>query len=392
MKKRIILLGSTGSIGESALRVVRSLSDRLQVVGLAAGSQYERLWEQYLEFQPEAVALYEPEAAKALRSRLPKTVPCYCGPEGLCQLVEELEAELVLVAIVGTQGLRPTISALATGKDVALASKEVLVMAGEIVVDLARKCGRRLLPVDSEHNAIFQCLEGRRPEELRRIILTASGGPFRCTPKNALAHVTQEQALNHPTWKMGRKITIDSATLFNKGLELIEARWLFGVEVDRISVVIHPQSIIHSMVEFVDGSLLAQLSVSDMRVPIQYALTYPERLPSRVEPLNLVEVGSFSFEEPDLDRFPALQLAREAGKRGATFPCVLNAANEVAVQAFLEGALSFEGIALCVREVMERHAPVPGPSLEEIFEADRWARSEAKQWVKKRARPQSKAP
>ncbi|CAF0688985.1 1-deoxy-D-xylulose-5-phosphate reductoisomerase [Candidatus Methylacidithermus pantelleriae] len=385
MKKRIILLGSTGSIGENALRVARSLPDRVEIVGLAAGSNHELLWRQYQEFRPQAVALYDLQAAHALAKLLPREVPCLAGPEGLCHLVETLEADLVLVAIVGTAGLRPTLAAIRTGKDIALASKEVLVMAGAIVTAALHKYGRRLLPVDSEHNAIFQCLEGRNREELRRIILTASGGPFRSTPKEALAHVTQTEALTHPTWKMGRKITVDSATLFNKGLEVIEAHWLFGVGIDQIEVVIHPQSIVHSLVEWVDGSVLAQLSVSDMRLPIQYALTYPDRLPTEVAPLNLVQVGSLTFEAPDPERFPALELARQAARSGGTFPCVLNAANEVAVQSFLQGSLSFADIPRCVQEVMEQHRAVAHPCLEEILEVDRWARAQAEKWVKERA-------
>jgi 1-deoxy-D-xylulose-5-phosphate reductoisomerase len=285
---------------------------------------------------------------------------------------------------VGTAGLAPALAAIRAGKAIAVASKEILVLAGEEVTRAAAKHGVPILPVDSEHNAIFQCLAGEPPGHIRRLILTASGGPFRKTPAEDLRHVTPAQALKHPTWSMGRKITIDSATLFNKGLEMIEARWLFGVPMEQVDVVVHPQSIVHSLVEFVDGSQLAQLSHSDMCFPIQYAVTYPDRLPNRLRPLNLAEVGSLQFEAPDPGRFPALRLAREAGIMGGTLPAVLNAANEVAVPAFLEGTLRFPAIWETVEAVMQRHDVRLHPALGEILEADKWARLAAEEEVRRR--------
>jgi 1-deoxy-D-xylulose-5-phosphate reductoisomerase len=283
----------------------------------------------------------------------------------------------VLIAIVGTAGLQPALAAIRAGKDIAVASKEILVMAGEIVMNEARKHGVRVLAVDSEHSAIFQCLEGKSPESVRRLWLTASGGPFRTTPKSEFVNITVERALKHPSWVMGRKITIDSATLFNKGLEMIEARWLFDMPMQQVSVVVHPQSIVHSMVEFVDGSIIAQLSTPDMCLPIQYALTYPERRSScRVE-TNFAKIGTLTFEEPDLERFPSLNLARRAGDIGGTLPAVLNAANEVAVEAFCNRKISFSEITEVVSRTMERHEVVEHPTLDKILAADTWARSDA---------------
>jgi 1-deoxy-D-xylulose-5-phosphate reductoisomerase len=287
------------------------------------------------------------------------------------------EADVVLIAIVGTAGLQPALAAIRAGKDIAVASKEILVMAGEIVMREARAHGVRVLPVDSEHSAIFQCLDGREVETVRRLILTASGGPFRQTPREEFASITVERALKHPSWVMGRKITIDSATLFNKGLEMIEARWLFDIGMDRVSVVVHPQSVIHSMVEFVDGCMLAQLSTPDMCLPIQYALTYPDRATSERVQTNLAALGQLTFEEPDRERFPALDLAHRAGETGGTLPAVLNAANEVAVEAFVNRKISFPAISDTVRRVMDRHQVVAHPALDQILAADAWARQEA---------------
>ena len=287
------------------------------------------------------------------------------------------EADVVLIAIVGTAGLQPALAAIRAGKDIAVASKEILVMAGEIVMGEARKHGVRVLAVDSEHSAIFQCLDGKPSTSVRRLWLTASGGPFRTTPKEEFAAITVERALKHPSWVMGRKITIDSATLFNKGLEMIEARWLFDIEMARVSVVVHPQSVVHSMVEFVDGSMLAQLSTPDMCLPIQYALTYPDRLPSDRVQTSLTRLGSLTFEEPDLERFPALQLARKAGEVGGTLPAVLNAANEVAVEAFVNKRIRFPQISEIVQRTLARHEVVSKPTLEQIFAADAWARRAA---------------
>src|SRR5438034_2182916 len=305
------------------------------------------------------------------------TTRVYSGETGLQKLATLPAADIVLIAIVGTAGLCPALAAIRAGKDIAVASKEILVMAGEIVMNEARRQGVRVLAVDSEHSAIFQCLDGKPPESIRRLWLTASGGPFRTTPKSEFANITVERALKHPSWVMGRKITIDSATLFNKGLEMIEARWLFGVEIDRVSVVVHPQSVVHSLVEFVEGSMLAQLSTPDMCLPIQYALTYPDRAPSERVQTSLAKLGSLTFEEPDADRFPALNLARRAGEVGGTLPAVLNAANEMAVEAFCNCRINFEQISQTVASVMDRHQLVAHPSLDEILSADAWARTEA---------------
>jgi 1-deoxy-D-xylulose-5-phosphate reductoisomerase len=371
--KRVVVLGSTGSIGESALKVARDIPDRMTVVGLAALRSVDKLAAQAREFGVRQLALSNGALREDLRAAVPQA-QVHEGEEGLIALATLPEADLVLIAIVGTAGLRPALAALEAGKDIAVASKEILVMAGQIVMETAARHGRRVLPVDSEHNAIFQCLEDRDPATVRRIILTASGGPFRQWPAEQLASVTVEQALRHPTWEMGRKITIDSATLFNKGLEMIEARWLFGVEMDRVDVIVHPQSIIHSMVEFIDHSVLAQLSKSDMCFPIQYAVTWPERVPNSLEPLDFAKLAKLDFEAPRRADFPALDLARRAGEVGGTLPSVLNAANEVAVAAFLERSISFPAIWETVARTMDAHANVERPDLEEILAADAWAR------------------
>ncbi len=374
--KRVVILGSTGSIGESAIKVARDLPGRMRVTGLAARSSWEMLGRQATEFGVSEVALSDADSAGSLRRNWDGG-RVLDGDEGLVELASKAEADLVLIAIVGTAGLRPALAALESGKDIAVASKEILVMAGEAVMETAARHGRRVLPVDSEHNAIFQCLEDRDRDSVRRIILTASGGPFRQTPAEDLAGVTVAQALKHPTWDMGQKITIDSATLFNKGLEMIEARWLFEVEMARVDVVVHPQSIVHSMVEFIDHSVLAQLSHSDMCFPIQYAVTWPERVTNTLEPLDFAALGRLDFEAPRLSDFPALGLARESGERGGTLPAVMNAANEVAVAAFLGGRVCFPAIWETVGEVMSSHENVEHPALTEIVEADAWAREEA---------------
>ncbi len=375
--RNVVVLGSTGSIGESSLKVARDLPDRMRLVGLAANRSGARLGEQMAEFGIQEGCLSDATCLDKARAAAPSGARIRAGEEGLVELATLPEADLVLVAIVGTAGLKPALAAIEAGKDIAVASKEILVMAGETVMEAARRKGVKVLPVDSEHNAIFQCLEGRATEEVSRLILTASGGPFRTLPREELAHVTVERALKHPTWEMGRKITIDSATLFNKGLEMIEARWLFDMGMDRVDVVVHPQSIVHSMVEFVDGSVLAQLSVTDMCFPIQYAVTWPERVPNQLPPLDFAKLGSLGFEAPRREDFPALDLAREAGSAGGTLPAVLNAANEIAVDAFLERDLSFPGIWNTVAETMSRHHNTIRPSLEEILAADAWARETA---------------
>src|SRR5947209_12966090 len=332
--KNVVLLGSTGSIGTSAIKVAEDLPDRIRLIGLAAGGNAELLVKQTLKHRPEAISISDPEKARALETMLGTSTRVYSGEEGLIKLATMPAADIVLIAIVGTAGLQPALAAIRAGKDIAVASREILVMAGEIVMSEARKHGVRVLAVDSEHSAIFQCLDGKPSASVRKLWLTASGGPFRQTPKEDFPNITVERALQHPSWVMGRKITIDSATLFNKGLEMIEARWLFGVEMERVSVVVHPQSVVHSLVEFIDGSMLAQLSTPDMCLPIQYALTYPDRIGSERVQTNLAKLGSLTFEEPDPERFPALALARRAGEVGGTLPAVLNAANEIAVEDF----------------------------------------------------------
>ncbi len=375
--KTVVVLGSTGSIGTSAMKVAEDLPDQIHMLGLAAGNNLELLLEQTRKHRPESIAIADPAKAKELRDALGASTAVYSGPEGLIKLATLPAADLVLIAIVGTAGLQPALAAIRAGKDIAVASKEILVMAGEIVMREAAKHGVRVLAVDSEHSAIFQCLDGKPSESVRRLWLTASGGPFRTTPKAEFPSITVARALKHPSWVMGRKITIDSATLFNKGLEMIEARWLFGVEMERVSVVIHPQSVVHSLVEFIDGSVLAQLSTPDMCLPIQYALTYPARVRSDRVQTNLAKLGSLTFEEPDHERFPALQLARRAGEAGGTLPAVLNAANEAAVAAFCDGRIGFDQISQSVARAMEGHQVVSHPSLEQILAADAWARGQA---------------
>jgi 1-deoxy-D-xylulose-5-phosphate reductoisomerase len=418
-RKRVVVLGATGSIGESALKVAHDIPERMEIVGLAANSNAQKLAVAANRVRPQSLCLVDENKIDVLRGALEYEPQIFTGEEGLREIACLTNADIVLVAIVGTGGLRPALAAIEAGKDLAVASKEILVMAGEIVMREARDNGVHVLPVDSEHNAIFQCLEGKRStlnaqrstsnaesstldversprrspstaeagwtldvSDVRRIILTASGGPFRETPAKEFVDLTPEQALKHPTWNMGRKITIDSATLFNKGLEMIEAHWLFGVEMTRVEVVIHPQSIVHSMVEFSDGSVLAQLSHSDMCFPIQYAVTWPERVPNSLPPLNFAKLGQLEFATPRYDDFPALNLARRAGESGGTLPAVLNAANEVAVVAFLDGQVKFPGIWQIVEEVINRHTCVAHPDLDAILRADQWARAEATRFVK----------
>ncbi|MFM8886131.1 MAG: 1-deoxy-D-xylulose-5-phosphate reductoisomerase [Chthoniobacterales bacterium] len=376
--RRIVLLGATGSIGRSACRVAKDFPERVQIVGMSGFRNTEKLAEEANALRPAVLAVPDEPSAAALRTLLDYAPRILVGEEGLCELAAVAEADMVLVAIVGTGGLRPTIAALEAGKDIALASKEVLVVAGELVMAAAERHGRRILPVDSEHNAIFQCLEGRDPSHVRKLILTASGGPFRTWPADKLRAVTREEALRHPTWRMGEKITIDSATLFNKGLEMIEAHWLFGVDIARVEVVIHPQSIVHSMVEFVDGSVLAQMSHSDMRFPIQYAFTWPDRIAGSLPPLEFAKLRSLDFEEPRYDVFPSLDLARQAAERGGAMPAVLNAANEVAVAEFLAARIAFPRIWETVAEVLEQTPDLPLTDLDGLLEADRKARELAR--------------
>src|SRR6058998_2246195 len=375
-RKRVVILGATGSIGESALKVARDIPDRMEIVGLAANSNAQKLAEAANEIRPESVCLVDETKIDILGKALNYEPRIFIGEEGLREIACLTNAEMVLVAIVGTGGLRPALAAIEAGKDLAVASKEILVMAGEIVMREARENSVHVLPVDSEHNAIFQCLDGRA-SEVRRIILTASGGPFRETRASELGSVTVEQALKHPTWNMGPKITVDSATLFNKGLEMIEAHWLFNVGMDRVEVVIHPQSIVHSMVEFADGSTLAQMSYSNMCFPIQYAVTWPDRVANTLPPLDFSTLGKLEFEIPRYDDFPALNLARRAGETGGTLPAVMNAANEVAVASFLDRKVRFTEIWRIVEQVMNQHTPVANADLDAILGADQWARTQA---------------
>ncbi|MDR3377226.1 MAG: 1-deoxy-D-xylulose-5-phosphate reductoisomerase [Verrucomicrobiae bacterium] len=378
--KNVVLLGSTGSIGTSTVKVAEDLPDRIRLVGLAAGNNAELLLEQTRRHQPAVVSLNNPAKARELQNALGTRCQVCCGDEGLLKLATLPGADIVLIAIVGTAGLQPALAAIRAGKDIAVASKEILVMAGEIVMSEARKYGVRVLAVDSEHSAIFQCLDGKPSASVRKLWLTASGGPFRDAqvwPREKFPEITVECALKHPSWVMGRKVTLDSATLFNKGLEMIEARWLFDIEMPRVGVLVHRQSIVHSMVEFVDGALLAQLSTPDMCLPIQYALTYPDRAVSGRVQTSFPKIGALTFEEPDLERFPSVALARQAGETAGTLPAVLNAANEVAVEAFVNRRINFPQITELVRRVMTAHRPVPHPRLEQILEADAWARREA---------------
>jgi 1-deoxy-D-xylulose-5-phosphate reductoisomerase len=378
--KKVVLLGSTGSIGTSTIKVAEDLPEQIQLIGLAAGNNAELLLEQTRKHQPGVISISDPAKAAELRGLLGTRVEVHSGAEGLLKLATLPAADIVLIAIVGTAGLQPALEAIRAGKDIAVASKEILVMAGEIVMSEAREHGVRVLAVDSEHSAIFQCLDGKPTQSVRKLWLTASGGPFRDKsewPKERFPEITVERALKHPSWVMGRKITIDSATLFNKGLEMIEARWLFDIEMARVGVVVHPQSIVHSMVEFVDGSLLAQLSTPDMCLPIQYALTYPARAKSERVQTDFPRIGSLTFEEPDVGRFPSIELARRAGDIGGTLPAVLNAANEVAVEAFVNRQINFPQITEWVRRAMDAHQVVAHPSLDQILEADAWARREA---------------
>lgn len=386
--KHLAILGSTGSIGQNALSVVATHSDQFVVSGLAAKTSVDRIEGQVRQFRPRLVAVREDAAANQLRKRLEDVdaVEVLSGSEGLSAVATMAEVDLVLEAMGGSAGLLPTLEAIQSGKDLAFVNKEVLVMCGSLITETAKEYGVRLLPVDSEISAIFQCLsdvngDDCKRAEIHRLILTGSGGPFRETPLKQLNSVTPQQALQHPNWKMGEKVTIDSATMMNKGFEVIESKWFFDVDLSQIEVVIHPESIIHSMVEFVDGSLLAQLGVSDMRLPIQYALTYPSRFPTSVPRLDLSQIGALHMEPVDSEKFPCLELAYSAAKVGGTLPTVLSSADEVIVQAFLNEQIGFMDIPNYLEEVMTRHDVTFQPTLDDILDADRWARSVAHQLI-----------
>lgn len=381
-RRRIVVLGSTGSIGTNCLDVVDHLGNRLEVLGLSAHSSGEALLEQARRYRPRWIALTDEEAARRFdAAQLPTGCRLLCGPDAVAEMVQDTEVDIVVAAIVGAAGLLGTWSALEAGKTVAVANKETFVLAGALVTELAARRGGRLLPVDSEHSAIFQALQGSLPQTIERIVLTGSGGPFRGRSRAELAEVAVEEALRHPTWRMGPKITIDSATLTNKALEVIEARWLFALPPERIEVIIHPESVIHSFVEFVDGSVLAQLSPPDMRLPIQYALMYPERVAGPARRLNWRELTAWHFEQPDHETFPALQLGYEVARRGGTCGAVFNAANEAAVERFLKGDLAFLDISRACRAVLDSHPYSPTPTLAELLACDRWARQEVGRWT-----------
>ena len=379
-KKALSILGSTGSIGVSTLDVVRQFPERFEVAALAAGRNIDLLCEQIKVFEPSLVAVLDRDLAAQLQQRLHSQnhqPEVSFGQEGYERVAAHPKSRMLVSAMVGAAGLLPTLAAIEAGKDLALANKETLVIAGEIVMGLAKSKGIAILPVDSEHSAVFQALQGNHREALKRILLTASGGPFFDKTRDELSRVTPEAALRHPNWSMGRKITIDSATLMNKGLEVIEAHWLFDVPVEQIAIHIHPESIVHSMVEYIDGSVIAQMGIPDMRIPIAYALSYPERLPVQSPPLDLFRLRKLNFYPPDEEKFPCLRLAYEACRRGSTLPAVLNAANEVAVSAFLDGRIRFLEIAQIIETVMSAHDVAASLTLETILKADRWARQEA---------------
>ena len=379
MPKKIAILGSTGSIGVNTLDIVRNSKNRFKVSGLAAGGNIALLEKQIREFKPKYAALFDEKKTSLLKKRLGRLkVEIFSGIEGLIKVASIPDTKMVVSAIVGAAGLIPTFAALKCGKDIALANKETLVIAGELFMKHSRKKRVRIIPVDSEHSAIFQCINGTTNRKIKKIILTASGGPFLTYPAKKFEKITTRKALNHPNWNMGPKITIDSATLMNKGLEVIEAHWLFGINENRIDVVIHPESIVHSMVEFIDTSIIAQMGLPDMRVPINYALNYPERVSTNLPTLNLTKTKTLTFSEPDYKKFPCLEYAFHALRIGRTMPAVLNAANEVAVQAFLSGSISFTGIPKIIKKLMRKHQPKKVMKISDIMQADLWARVEAK--------------
>jgi 1-deoxy-D-xylulose-5-phosphate reductoisomerase len=379
MPKKIAILGSTGSIGVNTLDIVRNSKNRFKVSGLAAGGNIALLEKQIREFKPKYAALFDEKKTSLLKKRVGRLkVEIFSGIEGLIKVASIPDTKMVVSAIVGAAGLIPTFAALKCGKDIALANKETLVIAGELFMKHSRKKRIRIIPVDSEHSAIFQCINGTTNRKIKKIILTASGGPFLTYPAKKFEKITTRKALNHPNWNMGPKITIDSATLMNKGLEVIEAHWLFGVNENRIDVVIHPESIVHSMVEFIDTSIIAQMGLPDMRVPINYALNYPERVSTNLPTLNLTKIKTLTFSEPNYKKFPCLKYAFHALRIGRTMPAVLNAANEVAVQAFLNGSISFTGIPKIIKKIMRKHQPKKVRKISDIIQADLWARAEAK--------------
>ncbi|MGQ9507867.1 MAG: 1-deoxy-D-xylulose-5-phosphate reductoisomerase [Thermodesulfobacteriota bacterium] len=383
--KRLAILGSTGSIGVNTLHIVRQFPDLFKIISLSAGRNIQLLKEQVYEFRPKLISVLSKELSEEIQKELPQgEVEIVYGVEGLIQVATHPEVDQVVSAIVGAVGLIPTLSAIKTGKSIALANKESLVMGGKILIEEARTRNVQILPIDSEHSAIFQSLLGHQKKDIQRLILTASGGPFLHLPLSKLREVTVSEALNHPHWEMGKKITIDSASLMNKGLEVIEAHWLFDIPVEKITVQIHPQSVIHSMVEYVDGSIISQMGITDMKIPISYALAYPNRLNLKLPSLDLSRVGGLTFMAPDPERFPCLQLAYRSIEVGETMPTVLNAANEVAVHAFLEGGIRFTDVPLILQRIMEEHEIKIVRTIEDILRADQWSRERTKNLIEGR--------
>jgi 1-deoxy-D-xylulose-5-phosphate reductoisomerase len=379
MSEKISILGSTGSIGTSTLDVVKQHPEEFQVVALAAGNNVEEMIRQAKAFQPKVVSMASKQLADQVAAEIPGSIKVVWGDEGLIEVATHSDATYVVSSLVGSRGLQPTLAAIEAGKRIGLANKETLVTAGHLVMEKAKQNKVDILPIDSEHSAIFQCLNGERREDVKKIILTASGGAFRDFTREQLATATPEMALKHPNWAMGAKVTIDTATMMNKGLEVMEAHWLFAVPYDQIDVLVHPQSIIHSMVEFQDGAVMAQLGTPDMKVPIQYALSYPKRLPLSMPALSLSDIKQLTFRDPDVKRFPCLAMAFESGRIGGTMPTVLNAANEVAVEKFLNKTIPFLGIEAMIEKTLSEHEVIKNPQLEEIQHADQWAREFARQ-------------
>ena len=375
-KKKICILGSTGSIGKNALKVISGLGDKFEISGLSAQHNVSLLAEQASRFKPGAVAIADREKAARLRKKLKRNVRIFAGQEGVEELAGQKEADIVLIAISGSASIRPTYAAVSSGRDVALASKEALVSAGHLITREAKRRNSTIIPVDSEHSAIFQCLSGNNVSKVEKLYITASGGPLWSMPSNIFGNLSAEVVLKHPKWKMGKKISVDSATMINKGLEVIEARWLFGMDIKKIKILIHPEAVVHSMVEFIDGSVLAQLGITDMRLPIQYALSYPERHKNTLKQLDLISIQKLTFHKPDINKFPSLRLAYEAAKKGGSANCVLNSSNEAAVKAFLAGKIKFTDIPKIIEKVLSRHRRVEFPSLEQIEEMEKWVERE----------------
>jgi len=379
-KKKVCILGSTGSIGRNTLKVISELNDRFDVSGLSAGANAPLLAKQVNRFKPIAAAIEDATKFGELQNKIKGNTRVFLGKKGVEKLAGQKKADIVLIAISGNASIGPTYSAVSAGKDVALASKEALVSAGHIITKEAKRKKSTIIPVDSEHSAVFQCLRGNDISKVKRLYITASGGPLRNMPKRSFKNLSIKRVLRHPKWKMGRKISVDSATMMNKGLELIEAKWLFGISIDKIKILIHPEAIVHSMVEFVDGSILAQMGITDMRLPIQYALSYPARYESGLKPLDLASVRSLTFYKPDMDKFPSLGLAYEAAKEGGSAPCVLNVSNEMAVHAFLQGKIRFTDIPLIIEKVLSHHKKIKFPSLEDIRQIQEWTEREVERF------------